>query len=170
MFGKRFFFFELPTKPFVFQIFEILIRDGSIFPLKLIRNSNVVRMLTFMGISAYILDTLHVLGGHAFWIIQPFRQPKNVDESDRKVCLHKNTSCDSYVFQALKNYTSIGLCLEIAKALFRNFTFICRNPGVGLIYSVKRINVKFLLFVAGYPTLYRVIICGHRSIRSFNDQ
>lgn len=150
-----------------FQVFEILIRDGAILPLKLIRNSNVIRMLTFMGISAFILDTVHVMGGRVFWIVQPFRRPatiptnnnnNNVDEKDREICLHKNIGCKTYVMQALKNYTSIGICLEIVKALFSNFSLICQSPTVGLIRSVKRINPKFLLFVAGYPTLYRVRI------------
>lgn len=147
---------------FVSQIFEILIRDGAIFPLKLIRNSNVIRMLTFMGVSAFILDTVHVMGGHVFWLIQPFRQPatpltnNNEEEKDQEICLHKNSTCESYVWQALKNYSSIGICLEVIKALYSNFGLICRSPAVGLRQSVKRINPRFLMFVAGYPTLYRV--------------
>lgn len=150
---------------FTFQIFEILIREGSIYPLKLIRNSNVMRMLTFMGISAFILDAVHVAGGHVFWIIQPFRRPanennnnNNVDEKKSEICLHKNSSCETYILQGLRNYATIGICLEIVKALFSNFSLICRSPGDGIVRSVKRINPKFLLFVTGYPTLYRVMI------------
>lgn len=128
-------------------------------------------MLTFMGISAFILDTVHMMGGHVFWIIQPFRRPdtaghsdnnnndqnNNVAEKVQQICLHKNTSCGTYIMQALKNYTSIGICLEIVKSLFSNFSLICQSPTVGLIRAAKRINPKFLLFVAGYPTLYRVM-------------
>lgn len=131
-------------------------------------------MLTFMGISAFILDTVHTMGGHVFWIIQPFRRPdtaadnsdnnnnnidnnNNVEEKSHRICLHKNTSCETYIMQALKNYTTIGICLEIVKSLFSNFSLICQSPTVGLIRAAKRINPKFLLFVAGYPTLYRVM-------------
>lgn len=120
-----------------------------------------------MSVSAFILDTLHVMGGHVFWIIQPSRRPANtndnnnnnneVDEKGREICLHKNASCQTYVLQALKSYASIGIGLEIVKALFSNFSLICQDPTVGLMRSVKRINPKFLLFLAGYPTLYRVI-------------
>lgn len=120
-------------------------------------------MLTFMGVSAFILDTVHVMGGHVFWLIQPFRQPttpltnnNNEEEKDQEICLHTNSTCESYVWQALKNYSSIGICLEIIKALYSNFGLICRSPTVGLMQSAKRINPRFLLFVTGYPTLYRV--------------
>lgn len=117
-------------------------------------------MLTFMGVSAFILDTLHTVGGHVFWLVFPFRRTEinnnDLNEKPHQTCLHHDQSCESYVLQALKNYGSIGLCLELLRAIFHNSKLIWKSPIAGMVQSVKRINPKFLLFVAGYPTFYRV--------------
>lgn len=131
-------------------------------PLKWIRYSNVMRMFAFMAVSGFILDAVHVMGGHVFWLIYPFRQPKIDDEKtddptvDPRICLHKDASCRTYVLQALQTYGSIGLCLEIIKSIIGNIKLVRQQPIVGLVQSLERINPRFLLFVAGYPTLYRV--------------
>lgn len=59
--------------------------------------------------------------------------------------------------KTLKSYLGLGLAVTSAKSIFSHFGLICRNPLTGILQAAKRINFNFLIFIAGYPSLYRVI-------------
>lgn len=59
----------------------------------------------------------------------------------------------------MRNFLLLGVALEMAKSLISNFGLICRQPQIGLFQTVKNINLNFLLFISGYPTLTNVMNC-----------
>lgn len=53
----------------------------------------------------------------------------------------------------------LGMALELLKALISNFDLIVKSPLGGLLHMVKCINLNFLLFISGYPTLTSLLNC-----------
>lgn len=150
------------------QILEVFIRGGGIAPLRWIRNLPLFRTLTFMVLSAYILDTVQNVPVNSSeyipWLIKPVKRRQSTAESvigtkksffdwflpvNKHVCLH-SSSCSAYTFGALKTYSAIAFGLEFFKGVISDPKAFVRNP-------LQRLNWNFLTFTITYPVLYRVI-------------
>lgn len=82
----------------IFQIFDMLTRDGSVWPLKLLFRSNVLRTLLFMGLSGIILDSLYMDTSSAYWLFHPTKTRVKSNKYPDKICHHENT-CDIHATQ-----------------------------------------------------------------------
>lgn len=97
-------------------MFEVFIRSGAIAPLKWIRDSTTMRMMTFMTMSAFILDAVQNAVGHPDdylpWLVKPIRKRGDFDDTrhskqsifdkflprSNHVCLH-SSSCGEYLWE-----------------------------------------------------------------------
>lgn len=147
----------------------MFIRGGGIAPLKWIRNSPAFRTMTFMALSAFVLDAVQNVkmnsNEYIPWLVKPIKrrhataEPRPTTEwsffdlflpTKSHVCLHSST-CGTYSLQALKTYASIAFGLEFCKGILSDPKAFVRNP-------LWRMNWHFLTFTIAYPVLYRVII------------
>lgn len=105
----------------------MLIRDGSLWPMRLLRTHKSLRTLLFMVLSGIIVDTMYLNSDSMFWLFKPlkkYRKPINggyangsngINGVDRvngvngvhngiksitgsHVCHHKD-SCNSHILQ-----------------------------------------------------------------------
>lgn len=104
------------TMSFVFlrtKVFDMLTRDGSVWPLKLLFRSNVFRTLLFMGLSGIIMDSLYMDTSSAFWLFHPTKTRVKSIKYPNEICQHENT-CDIYATQVCEHQfsrNSIKMCL-----------------------------------------------------------
>lgn len=92
---------------FILQVFDILLRDGSLWPLKLLKYYRSLRILLFMVLSGVIVDSMYLNSESVFWLFKPlkkYKQPNNdkinhlTKPINRNICHHKN-SCNSHILQ-----------------------------------------------------------------------
>ncbi|XP_031619736.1 uncharacterized protein LOC116338537 [Contarinia nasturtii] len=153
-----------------FITFDILVRDGSLWPLRMLKTYRSLRTIFFMILSGIIVDSMYLNGDSIIWLFKPLRKYKPKIENDissnktkpfdqHHICDHKRISCKSYILQVFRTYLMLGMALEILKSLFSNFGAILKNPLTGWFYIIKHIKPNFLLFVSLYPTLTESINC-----------
>ncbi|XP_055324798.1 uncharacterized protein LOC129579145 [Sitodiplosis mosellana] len=148
-------------------VFDILMRDGSLWPMRMLKTHRSLRTLLFMVLSGVIVDSMYLNSDSVFWLFKPLKKyqkpiekvPSESKPIDRHhICHHKN-SCDSHILHVFKTYLMLGMALEVLKAFFGNFGLFVRNPLSGFIHVIKHIKPNYLLFIGGYPTLTRLTNC-----------
>lgn len=121
-----------------FKVFEILIRDGGIWPFNLIRNSTSIKTVCFMALSAYIMDSVqnYKLSNCFPWLIKPLNRECTTASSPsikswifdyllptRNQCCSHPSSCDHYLLE-------VRILCNICCCLFISGNSICLLQGI----------------------------------------
>lgn len=93
-----------------FQSFELLVRDGSLWPLRMLKTHRSVRTLFFMILSGILMDSMYLNSDSIIWLFKPNRKYKvenDVSSNETKsfdqhhICNHKK-NCKSHILQVCK--------------------------------------------------------------------
>lgn len=92
----------------------MLIRDGSLWPMRMLRTYKQLRTLLFMVSSAIIVDSLYLNSDAAFWLFKPLKKyakhddhnAKPIDEDRHHICHHAK-GCDFHILQVSFRHKSI---------------------------------------------------------------
>lgn len=56
------------------QVLDMLIRDGSLWPLRMLRTHKSLRTLLFMFLSGIIVDSMYLNSDSMFWLFKPLKK------------------------------------------------------------------------------------------------
>lgn len=80
-------------------------RNGSLWPLRMLKTHRSLRTLLFMVLSGVIVDSMYLNSDSVFWLFKPLKKYKKSDENvsieskptnRHHICHHKN-SCESHI-------------------------------------------------------------------------
>lgn len=114
------------------QCFDMLVRDGSFWPLRMLKFHRSLRTLLFMVLSGIIVDSMYLNSDSVLWLFKAVKKYKPIpidahsDETKpfnrtNHVCSHSK-SCNSHVLQ---------VCLHFIYAIHSN------NIPLQRIYSCR---------------------------------
>lgn len=94
----------------------MLVRDGTLWPMRMLRTYRSLRTLLFMAISGIVVDSMYLNSDSIFWLFKPLKKYRNAsntskvdqtvefnsDDTDSgNICYHKN-DCHSHITQVHK--------------------------------------------------------------------
>lgn len=56
------------------QVFDMLIRDGSLWPMRMLRTHKSLRTFLFMILSGVIVDSMYLNSDSMFWLFKPHKK------------------------------------------------------------------------------------------------
>lgn len=114
-------FWSVRTCPFFpfflrLQVFDILMRDGSLWPLRMLKTHRSLRTLLFMIMSGVIVDSMYLNSDSVFWLFKPLKKyRKHIENTTNEskptdhnhICHHRHT-CDTHILKVM-TYTFVWL-------------------------------------------------------------
>lgn len=83
-------------------VFDILVRDGTLWPMRMLRTYKSLRVLLFMVISGIVVDSMYLNNDSIFWLFKPLKKyQKSLDNhseatNQHHICHHKS-NCNSHI-------------------------------------------------------------------------
>lgn len=80
-------------------------RDGSLWPLRILKTHRSLRTLLFMILSGVIVDSMYLNSDSVFWLFKPLKKYRKPNENvlteskptnQHHICHHRN-SCESHI-------------------------------------------------------------------------
>lgn len=116
------------------QVFELLMRDGVFWPMRMLRTYRSLRTLLFMAISGVVIDSMYLNSDSVFWLFKPLkRYPKSqlidINENMIKpteqfhICHHKN-SCNAHIAQVRSCFLFIFLTNHVSSEILTKFELL----------------------------------------------
>ncbi|XP_075144638.1 transmembrane protein 135-like [Haematobia irritans] len=137
------------------------------FASRLLANSSSLQTIIFMICSAIILQGKQLHNTKGFWILEPNRKPKKLNDAnnDKKCQNHANFSCKTYLMQGMRKYFLMGLAIEALKALTSKTDNTNRIWG-----KLKNFRIGSVMFLITYIGIYRFVDCFLNRQFSENDR
>lgn len=175
------------------QVFDMLVRDGTLWPMRMLRTYKSLRTLLFMIISGIVVDSMYLNRDSVFWLFKPlkkYRKPLDNHTNNRKpaehhhICHHKN-SCDSHIAHVrtprflahgMDIRQLVGLLIIVAvflgfQNIFNTWNWI-GNPKINIwqhwIHCSKS-NSRILLRNQTYKTKFLTFYQWLSNAHSFNE-